>query len=468
MRLKLFKKYFLTTSLIIVFSLGFLMMILSIVLNNYIVTSKQETMEKACLETVEHINLDTEKQKADLKELGAVVRPVAKISNLDIFIADANGNVVLCGCDEWAQKGDCMHSIEAISIDLLDAKEDDKDFFLSDLGVYQKPHYVSSLVSRNADGKRYGTVFATAPVSIVKKLLSATTKLYVFSAIAPIIIMFFFIYIMTYRMTKPLKLMSEASKAMARGDFSKRVPVMSDDEIGELSASFNMMTNSLARLESMRKSFVADVSHELKTPMTTIGGFIDGILDGTIEPEKHKYYLGIVSEEIKRLLVFAVNTANTVIFEKSDSDEELYGMGTTVVVLFICDNTLYTASVGDSRAYVFNGNRAHQITTDHSLVADLLSRGIISEEEAKNHPQKNVITRAVGSEPNLTVDVFQTNLDSDNIIVGCSDGLYSLVSEEEISVIINDNIENSAEKLIKLANEKGGQDNITVVVAKIS
>jgi len=106
---------------------------------------------------------------------------------------------------------------------------------------------------------------------------------------------------MTYRMTKPLKLMSEASKAMARGDFSKRVPVISDDEIGELSASFNMMTNSLARLESMRKSFVADVSHELKTPMTTISGFIDGILDGTIEPEKQKYYLGIVSDEVKRL-----------------------------------------------------------------------------------------------------------------------------------------------------------------------
>ena len=174
------------------------------------------------------------------------------------------------------------------------------------------------------------------------------------------------------------------------------------------------------------------------------------------------------SEEIKELLRHAVNIANTQIFEKSDSDEELYGMGTTVVVLFVCDNTLYTASVGDSRAYVFNGNRAHQITTDHSLVADLLSRGIISEEEAKNHPQKNVITRAVGSEPSLTVDVFQTNLDSDNIIVGCSDGLYSMVSEEEIAVIINDNIENSAEKLIKLANERGGQDNITVVVAKIS
>ena len=113
--------------------------------------------------------------------------------------------------------------------------------------------------------------------------------------------MFFAIYAMTYRLTKPIKLMSEAAKAMAKGDFSKRIPVMSDDEIGELSVSFNQMTNSLVQLEGMRKSFVANVSHELKTPMTTIGGFIDGILDGTIEPEKRNYYLGIVSDEIKRL-----------------------------------------------------------------------------------------------------------------------------------------------------------------------
>ena len=119
--------------------------------------------------------------------------------------------------------------------------------------------------------------------------------------IAIFVIMFFAIYAMTYKMTKPLRLMSEASRAMAKGDFSKCIPVMSDDEIGELSASFNMMTNSLAQLEEMRKSFVANVSHELKTPMTTIGGFIDGILDGTIEPDKQGYYLGVVSDEVKRL-----------------------------------------------------------------------------------------------------------------------------------------------------------------------
>ncbi len=301
MRLKLFKKYFLTTSLIIVFSLAFIMMILSFLMNNYIISTKQETMKKACNEVVSQFDVINDDETVDMQQLCLVINSVARISDFDVFIANANGKIVICGCDEWAQKKDCEHSIKSISKDLFKSEKENKEFFLSDIGIYSKQHYVFRSDVHKEDGSLYATVFATAPVSIVKEWISAITKLYAFSAIVPIIVMFFFIYIMTYRMTKPLKLMSEASKAMAKGDFSKRIPVISDDEIGELSMSFNMMTNSLARLESMRKTFVADVSHELKTPMTTISGFIDGILDGTIEEEKQKYYLTIVSDEVKRL-----------------------------------------------------------------------------------------------------------------------------------------------------------------------
>ena len=95
--------------------------------------------------------------------------------------------------------------------------------------------------------------------------------------------------------------MSEAARCMGDGDFSKRIPVTTEDEVGELAIAFNNMTDSLVKLESTRRSFVANVSHELKTPMTTICGFIDGIIDGTIPPEKETEYLRIVSDEIKRL-----------------------------------------------------------------------------------------------------------------------------------------------------------------------
>lgn len=302
MKLKLFKKYFFTTALIIIFSLTAMMMILSFVLNNYLAENRQETLDKACDEVSDYI-MGAEGTEIQLNEemLIGILRTVSGVADSDVFIADSEGNVVLCSCEEWINENSCLHTSAVISEQDLNTDTDRERVHLDTLQIYKNPHYYSRKVLKTADGAHYATVFATAPISVVKKLLSAVTNLYIFSAVIPIIIMFFCIYAMTYRLTKPLRLMSEASRAMAKGDFSKRIPVMSDDEIGELSASFNMMTNSLAQLEGMRKSFVANVSHELKTPMTTIGGFIDGILDGTIEGDKQRYYLEIVSSEVKRL-----------------------------------------------------------------------------------------------------------------------------------------------------------------------
>ena len=301
MRLKLFKKYFFTTLLIIIFSLGFMMLILSFALDKFIAKSKYESLNTACSHVVEYINVFSKNGRMDNNQFYGMLRTVAKVSDSDIFIADNGGNVMVCACEEWSQKRACMHTMSIIPKKILNKSENTDEFFVSTVEIYERPHYVTAQSMRNREGECYATVFAAASVSTVNELLSTITRLYIFSAIVPIIIMFFCIYAMTYRLTKPLKQMSVASRAMAKGDFSKRIPVTSDDEIGELAASFNVMTNSLSQLEGMRKSFVANVSHELKTPMTTIGGFIDGILDGTIEPEKQTYYLNIVSDEVKRL-----------------------------------------------------------------------------------------------------------------------------------------------------------------------
>ncbi len=298
MRLKLFKKYFFTNALIIVFSLTFMMMILSFVLNSYIAKQKQETLSKVSQEVIEYIDSSDSNSKEGLY---SILQTVGNVAESEVFISETSGKVIACGCEDWQENGDCLHSSRIIKDEDIERYFDAvADFHVSTLGIYERPHYVV-LERIIKDEQTIGTVFVTAPVSEVGTLLSAVTRLFMISAIVPLIAMFFAIFAMTYRLTKPLKLMSEASRAMAKGDFSKRIPVSSDDEIGELAASFNMMTNSLAQLEGMRKSFVANVSHELKTPMTSIGGFIDGILDGTIEPEKHKYYLGIVSDEVKRL-----------------------------------------------------------------------------------------------------------------------------------------------------------------------
>lgn len=300
MKLKLFKKYFFTTAVIIAVSLAGMLVILSFVLNNYFAKTKSQTLNQCCNE-VSSYSKELEEGTIKGAHFVKAINALSTVSGVNIFITDNNGKIQICGCEEWSHYGKCYHSERTVPKEKLENNYGENLHKLDTLDIYTRPHYVASKAITMADGKRIGTVFSTAPVEAVRQLLSSVTRLYIFSAVIPLVVMFFAIYVMTYRLTKPLKLMSNASRAMARGDFSKRIPVTTDDEIGELAVSFNQMTNSLAQLEGMRKSFVANVSHELKTPMTTIGGFIDGILDGTIEPERQSYYLNIVSEEVKRL-----------------------------------------------------------------------------------------------------------------------------------------------------------------------
>ena len=302
MKLKLFKKYFFTNAVIILLSFAVMSMILSVVLNGYIARSEYKTLNNHCKKVSVFITKESlEKNSDDFIQIVNVANSLSSVSSTDIFVTDSSGKIIICGCSDWQVDNDCFHTDYTVSQKFLDNAKNQKKIAITNLNIYNKPHYMASKMVKDSEGKELAYVFSMAPLSVVKGLMQTMSRLYLVSAIIPIILMFFAIYAMTYRLTKPLKLMSNAAKSMAKGDFSKRIPVTSDDEIGELAVSFNMMTNSLSQLEGMRKSFVANISHELKTPMTTIGGFIDGILDGTIEPEKQKYYLEIVSEEVKRL-----------------------------------------------------------------------------------------------------------------------------------------------------------------------
>lgn len=171
--------------------------------------------------------------------------------------------------------------------------------------------------------------------------------------------------------------------------------------------------------------------------------------------------------EIKDLLRRSIRSANKKIYKASLENEELNGMGTTVVVSVILNNILYTANVGDSRQYIYSDDKFYQVTSDHSLVADLVSRGIISSEEARSHPQKNVITRAVGSEDDVIIDCFVNELKNTDCILMCSDGLNTMLTDEEITSAFANNSDEIASSLIEMANKKGGRDNITVITIKI-
>ncbi len=174
------------------------------------------------------------------------------------------------------------------------------------------------------------------------------------------------------------------------------------------------------------------------------------------------------SEERKpeSLLRKAIEAANTVVKKSAEKSLELEGMGTTVVAAAFEGRTLSVANVGDSRLYVVGSRGIRQITRDHSWVEEMVRRGGLGREEARNHPDKNIITRAVGAEDYVKIDFFSVELEEGDMILMCTDGLTNMLDDEEIRMILDGarDIVEKAEELVRRANENGGKDNISVVV----
>jgi signal transduction histidine kinase len=221
---------------------------------------------------------------------------LANAIGAEIFLVDAQGNTLLC-----TEQADCVHESGPIGQGILSIALSDGYREVGRLGgLYKNLHY-SVGIPVTVGGTALGSVFVSAPADDLTAFLMEILRMFLLGAACVMALACVIIYFATSRLVKPLRCMAQATASFAAGDFSVRVPVEGADEIEKLAVAFNNMASSLAVLESTRRSFVANVSHELKTPMTSIGGFIDGILDGTIPPEKHDHYLKIVSSEVKRL-----------------------------------------------------------------------------------------------------------------------------------------------------------------------
>ncbi|MBQ0015196.1 MAG: Stp1/IreP family PP2C-type Ser/Thr phosphatase [Oscillospiraceae bacterium] len=172
----------------------------------------------------------------------------------------------------------------------------------------------------------------------------------------------------------------------------------------------------------------------------------------------------MTSSSIKNLLVTAITNANFEIYDMAADNLDLLGMGTTVVAAIMTKNTLYIAHAGDSRAYLVTKEEIRQLTRDHSVVQDLVDRGEITPEQARTHPRKNLITRALGVDESLKVDFTVEDLKGDETLLICTDGLSNMIEPLDIYRVVADNPhEKIAEILVNQANENGGEDNITVV-----
>ena len=176
------------------------------------------------------------------------------------------------------------------------------------------------------------------------------------------------------------------------------------------------------------------------------------------------YNPNMSSDDIKRLLDNAIASANLDVYTLAQKDEQLKGMGTTVVAAITSETQAVICNVGDSRAYIVNEGLT-QITRDHTMVQSLVELGKLSEEEAKNHPEKNIITRALGVEENILTDSYFVDITQDDKLLLCTDGLSNYATEEKILQIINGNVlDKVSNLLIDEANNGGGRDNITVAV----
>ena len=178
--------------------------------------------------------------------------------------------------------------------------------------------------------------------------------------------------------------------------------------------------------------------------------------------------LGASGDDQQRLAE-AVAVANQEIHLDAQGDSSHRGMGTTVTAALVGEDSVSIAHVGDSRAYLIRGNKIERLTRDHTLVDELVRQGRLTEEQAAEHPQRSIITRALGPEPNVEVDTFTVELVDGDTILLCSDGLTGMVSEQLLleTVSSSRSLAAAAKSLIRKANEAGGRDNITVVIAKI-
>ena len=171
--------------------------------------------------------------------------------------------------------------------------------------------------------------------------------------------------------------------------------------------------------------------------------------------------------DVEKALIAAIKKANHELIETAANDEHLTGMGTTLVIATIINQMMYFANVGDSRLYLINKGIT-QLTKDHSLVEEMVRLGGIKPEEAKHHPDKNIITRAIGAKEDVEIDFFEHRLKKDDVILMCTDGLSNMVEDEELFHLVQGgrDIVESGQLLVDAAKENGGTDNIGVVLVK--
>ena len=304
-----FAKYIITFMLIILLSFAMIIAIIASIIGSYSESAKADIMETAARSSATFLEGKLKEPNApELEELVRLeaedIRTMLSVvsSNSDdvtVIIADNNGRILLeAGVDR-----PLITDGSYVPKHLMDEVNNGSTVFeeVNSTGVFSDVRSIYAVPMYNRYNSVCGTVFVCASSMMLTQLLEVIVKAVVVAILWVLLAALIAVYFISDKVISPLKDISHAAKRFASGKFDTRVPVRGSDEVAELAVAFNNMAESLDNYDTMRNTFMSNVSHDLRSPMTSISGFIDGILDGVIPPDKHAYYLQIVSSEIKRL-----------------------------------------------------------------------------------------------------------------------------------------------------------------------
>ncbi len=329
----MFSRYFFTCAAVIIATIVLLGTMVMTFASSYFKSENLQILNKnatqaANLTALNYIQND--RQYLDSRAISLSYNVLADTVGADILLVDPEGNCLMCSD---GVQSDAQHVIPLNLVNTVVNEGSYND--VSSLGdVYDTGRYVSG-VPVALDGQVIAIIFATSSAETLEAFLSDVRIVFIFGSTVLLFIAFVAIFFATEQLIRPLRRMVGVTESFSKGDFTERVPIDGDPEIAKLAVSINEMAMSLADLELTRRSFVANVSHELKTPMTSISGFIDGILDNTIPPERQGHYLKIVSDEVKRLSRLVVSMLNIAKIEAGE-------MNINLCPVDVCDTILRT------------------------------------------------------------------------------------------------------------------------------
>lgn len=437
-RQNLFKKYYLLFIALFSVTLIVLGSVLIGIVNAYSLSEKTEllsdntgTLARSISQNM-IVNNMNDIYSVDKEVICNNLSMVSGCIDADVFVCDAGGTIIMCkeqtGLNGFLSGHMVCPAHREFAIGDKQLQGVYEGYSVSKANINGESYYVVGTAIKtnfenngfNENNKIIGSVFAITPTGTLD-IVMLVMKVFLVISIISLIGASILIWGLTKRMVTPLQQMSLAAKQFAVGDFSYRVKINTNDELADLGYAFNDMADALDKLESSRRSFVANVSHELKTPMTSIAGFIDGILDGTIPKDKEEYYLKIVSDEVRRLSRLVVAMLNMSKIESGDFQmkPKPYNISDQIIHILLT----FEQKIGQKNIEIrgLENLEPHHVTADtdmiYQVIYNLFDNAVkftnengyieINVTEVGNKVQVSIKNSGQGIEPNELSRVFE-------------------------------------------------------------